>query len=58
MATVKAHWLIIAVEVIVVCAVTYALLALARTYFGREGLWVLALAGLLCAFLGLWRLRK
>jgi hypothetical protein len=58
MATLNAHKLIIAVEVIVVCAVTYASLALAHTYFGREGLWLFGLAGLLCALLGFWWLRK
>jgi hypothetical protein len=58
MTTLSAHKVIIAVEVIVVCAITYAALALTRAYFGREGLWLLGLSGLACALFALFRLRK
>jgi hypothetical protein len=56
--TLSAHKVIIAVEVIVVCAITYAALSLVHAYFGREGLWAFGFAGLLCALFALYRLRK
>src|SRR5207245_198901 len=43
MTTLRAHKIIIAVEVLVVCAITYAVLVLTRAYLGREGLWALGL---------------
>lgn len=58
MTELNANKIIIAAEVVVVCAITYGALALARSFFGREGLWVLGLAGLACALFWLLRLRK
>jgi hypothetical protein len=52
------HKIIVAVEVVVVCAITYAVLDLTRDYFGREALWALGIAGLALALLALARLGK
>jgi hypothetical protein len=58
MTTLSTHKIIVAIEVVVVCAITYAVLDLTRVYFGREALWVLGIAGLGLALLALLRLRK
>lgn len=58
MTTLSAHKIIVAIEVVVVCAITYAALELTREYFGGEALWMLGIAGLAPALLGLLRLRK
>jgi hypothetical protein len=58
MTTLSAHKIIVAAEVVVVCAITYAVLDLAREYFGREALWLLGIAGLALALFALFRLRK
>jgi hypothetical protein len=58
MTTLNAQRVIIAVEVIAVCAITYVALELTRNYFGREGFWLVGLAGLFCALFGLIRLKK
>jgi hypothetical protein len=58
MTELSAHRIIVAVEAIAVCAITYVVLALTREYFGREALWALGLAGLALALFSLFRLRK
>jgi hypothetical protein len=58
MTTLSAHKIIVAIEVVVICAITFAVLELTRAYFGREALWLLGIAGLALALLGLFRLRK
>jgi hypothetical protein len=58
MTTLSAHKIIVAIEVVVVCAITYAVLDLTRVYFGREALWASGMAGLALALFALFRLRK
>jgi hypothetical protein len=58
MTTMSTHKIIVAVEVVVVCAITCAVLDLTREYFGREALWALGIAGLALALLALARLGK
>jgi hypothetical protein len=55
MTTMSTHKIIVAVEVVVVCAI---MLDLTREYFGREALWALGIAGLPLALLALARLGK
>ena len=58
MATLSANKLIIAVQVIVVCATTLLALEVTRGLFGRPFLWLFGLALLCLAGVALFRIRK
>lgn len=58
MTTVHANKLIIAVQVVIACAVTLFVLELTKYFAGREAMWILGLAFLLLAGFALFRLSK
>jgi hypothetical protein len=58
MTILSANRLIIAAEMVIVCAITYGALEVARHFFGRAGFWLLGLAALFLAGFLLFRLRK
>jgi hypothetical protein len=58
MTFVSADKIIIAVQIVIVAAVTWGVLVLVRGYGGRPAFWLLGLTFFLLAGLALFRLRK
>lgn len=52
------HWVPILLATVACSAVTFAVMALARSYLGREAFWLVGLLLIACALIGLYRWRK
>lgn len=58
MLSTRTHLVQVIAQIAIACALTWGLLELARYLVGRPAVWIVAVALLLLAAFGLWRLRK